>query len=71
MRKPFFFCVTICHWRTCAPIAKKCGVVFADNAEAAEQLAWEKHGSDIACDLWVEEVTEDGYDFTVYKSEIG
>lgn len=69
-KKPFFFCMTVCNRRTEAPIGKRCGVVFADSEGEAERIAWEKYGSDAACKLWVEEVPEDGYDFTVYKSEI-
>lgn len=68
--KAFFFCMTICSARTGAALGKRCGVVFADSEDEAESIAWEKYGSDSACSLWVEEVPEDGYDFTVYKSEI-
>ena len=69
-RNPYFFCMTVCHHRTGAPIGKRCGIVFAGSAEAAERAAWEKYGGDTACQLWVEPVPEDGFGFTVYKSEI-
>ena len=69
-KKPFFFCMTVCHHRTDAPIGKRCGVVFAYSEEEAEEIAWEKYGSNASCKLWVEEVPEDGYSFCVYKSEI-
>lgn len=66
----YFFCMTVCHRRTGAPLGKRCGVVFAGSAGDAESAAWEKYGSDDACRLWVEPVPDDGFDFTVYKSEI-
>lgn len=66
----YFFCMTVCHRRTGAPLGKRCGVVFADSNEAAERIAWEKYGGDTACGLWVEPISEDGFDFTVYKSEV-
>lgn len=66
----YFFCMTVCHSRTGAPLGKRCGVVFADSREAAERAAWEKYGGDTACGLWVELVPDGGFDFTVYKSEI-
>ena len=69
-KKIFFFCVTVCHYRTGEHIGKRCGVVRADNEGEAERIAWDKYGNDAACQLWVEEVTEDSYDFTVYRSEI-
>lgn len=69
-KKIFFFCMTVCHRRTDKRIGKRCGVVLADNKEDAERIAWEKYGNDASCQLWVEEVTADSYDFTVYKSEI-
>lgn len=68
--KPYFFCMTVCSRRTGAAIGRRCGVVLADSQESAELTAWERFGNDSACKLWVEEVTEDGYDYTVYKSEI-
>lgn len=68
--KPYFFCMTVCHHRTGTPIGKRCGVVFADSESEAETIAWERHGNDTSCQLWVEEITEKGFDFTVYKSEI-
>ncbi|MCM1221711.1 MAG: hypothetical protein NC548_45290 [Lachnospiraceae bacterium] len=67
--KPYFFCMTVCS-RTGAPIGKRCGVVFANSQDEAFDKAWDKYGNDFSCKLWVEEVTEDGYNFTVYKSEI-
>ena len=70
MKTPFFFCMTLCQRRTGTPLGKRCGVVFADSADEAETIAWEKYGGENACKLWVNEVTEDGFDFTVYKSEI-
>ena len=69
-RKVFFFCMTVCSHRTGAPLGKRCGVVFAESTEEAEHTAWEKYGSDTACQLWVSLIPEDGFDFTVYKSEI-
>ena len=69
-KKIFFFCMTVCHHRTGGHIGKRCGVVLADTEEDAERIAWEKYGSDTTCQLWVEEVTADSYDFTIYKSEI-
>lgn len=69
-KKAFFFAMTVCNSRTGAPLGKRCGVVFADSAEEAEHVAWEKYGSDTACQLWVSEVPEDGFDYTVYRSEI-
>lgn len=68
--KPYFFCMTVCSRRTGAAIGRRCGVVMADSSELAEGVAWERFGNDSACKLWVEEVPEDGYDYTVYKSEI-
>ena len=35
-----------------------------------EHIAWDKYGNDATCQLWVEEVTDNSYDFTVYRSEI-
>lgn len=69
-KNAYFFCMTVCHRRTGTPLGRRCGVVFADSAEAAEHAAWGKYGSDVACGLWVEPVPGDGFDFTVYKSEI-
>lgn len=69
-KKVFFFCMTVCHRRTGAHIGKRCGVVLADSKEEAERIAWDKYGSDNTCLFWAEEVPMDGYDFTVYKSEI-
>ena len=65
-KKAYFFCMTICHHRTDAPIGKRCGVVFAETSEAAENIAWEKYGSDSACKLWVEEVSPDGFEYEIY-----
>ena len=67
-KKSYFFCMTI--QRTGAAIGRRCGVVMADSSESAEETAWEQFGGDTACKLWVEEVPENGYDYTVYKSEI-
>lgn len=69
-KKIFFFCMTVCHHRTGEHIGKRCGVVLADNEEEAERIAWDKYGNDAIFQLWVEEVTEDSYDFTIYRSEI-
>lgn len=66
----YFFCMTVCHHRTGAALGKRCGVVFADSAEAAERIAWEKYGSGTACELWVEQIPDDGFDFTVYNGAI-
>ncbi len=68
--KPYFFAMTITHRRTGVPLGKHCGVVFADSEEAATETAWEKFGSDTACQLWAEEVPEEGFSHIVYKSEI-
>lgn len=35
----YFFCMTVCHRRTGAPLGKRCGVVFADSSETAERTA--------------------------------
>ncbi len=35
--KTFFFCLTVCSRRTGAPIGKRCGVVWANSANEAEQ----------------------------------
>ena len=56
--------------RTEVPIGRRCGVVFANNQEDAFEKAWTKYGNDTSCKLWVDEIPEDGYAFTVYKSEI-
>lgn len=69
-KKAYFFCMTVCHHRTGAHIGKRCGVVFASDANEAERIAWDKYGSNNACLLWVEEVPTDGFVFTVYKREI-
>lgn len=69
-KKIFFFCMTVCHHRTDEHIGKRCGVVLADTEEDAERIAQEKYGNDATYKLWVEEVTDDSYGFTVYKSEI-
>ena len=69
-KKIFFFCMTVCNHRTGARIGKRCGVVFASNSDEAERITWDKYGNDDTCLPWVEEVSADGYDFTVYKSEI-
>lgn len=69
-KKVFFFCMTVCHGRTGAHIGKRCGAVLANNSEDAERIAWDKYGNDATCQPWVEEVSADGFDFTIYKSEI-
>lgn len=69
-KKAYFFCMTVCHHRTGEHIGKRCGVIFVDSKEEAEQIAWEKFGNDATCQLWVEEVTSDDYSFTIYKTEI-
>lgn len=69
-KKIFFFGMTVCHRRTGEHIGKRCGVVLADNKEEAERIVWDKYGNDTSCQLWVEEVTADSCDFTVYRSEI-
>lgn len=69
-KKAYFFCMVVCHHRTGAHIGKRCGVVFAPDADTAERTAWDKYGGDNTCLPWVEEIPADGYDFTVYKSEI-
>ena len=69
-QKVFFFCMTVCHHRTGEHTGKRCGVVLTDTKEDAERIAWEKYGNDSTCQLWVEEVSADGYGFTIYKSEI-
>ena len=69
-KKIFFFCMTVCHRRTDEHFGKRCGVVLADSQEEAEHTAWDKYGNDATCQLWVEEVTDNSYDFTVYRSEI-
>ncbi len=69
-KNAYFFCMTVCHRCTGTPPGKRCGVVFADTSENAECIAWEKYGSDTACQLWVEPVPDDGFDFSVYNSEI-
>ena len=70
IRKPYFFCMTVCAQRTGAAIGRRCGVVMADNQESAELTAWERFGGEDACKLWAQEVPNDGYEYTVYKSEI-
>ena len=69
-KKIFSFAMTVCSHRIGEHIGKRCGVVLADNKEEAEYIAWDKYGNDVTCQLWVEEVTADSYDFTVYRSEI-
>jgi len=65
--KPFFFIMKVCHHRTDEVIAKRCGVVFAENEEAAENLAWEKYGNNSTCGLEVWKIPEEGTSFVVYK----
>lgn len=50
-KKAFFFCMTVCHHRTGAHIGKRCGVVFADTAEEAKDIAWNEYGNDYTCEL--------------------
>ncbi len=69
-KKIFFFGMTVCHHRTGEHIGKCCGVVLACNEEEAERIVWDKYGNDNTCQLWVEEVTENSYKFTVYKCAI-
>lgn len=69
-KRLYFFCLTVCSHRTGAHLAKKVGVVYANSREEAENFVWEKLGSDVSCEPWVDEVPEEGYEFTVYKSEI-
>lgn len=66
----YFFCMTVCQHRTGAPLGKRCGVVFAGSVQEAEGIAWDRYGGDNACRLWAEQVPDDGFDFTVYKSGI-
>jgi len=68
--RPYFFCMTVCATRTGTAIGRRCGVVMADSRESAEKTAWEQFGGDNACKLWVQRIPEDGYGYTVYKSEI-
>lgn len=70
VKKPYFFCMTVCDMRVSFPIGCRCGVVLADCQESAEKIAWERFGGGNACKLWAQEVPEDGYDYTVFKSEI-
>lgn len=69
-KKVYFFCLTVCHHQTGEHIGRRCGVVLADSKEEAERIAWGRYGNDFSCQLWVEEVTDISYDFTVYRSEI-
>lgn len=48
---------------------KKVGIVYASSREEAETLVWKKHGSDISCEPWVDEVSEEGYEFTMTPRE--
>ena len=68
--KAWFFCMTVVSPRTGARLGKRVGIVFADNADHAQNVAWDRFGSDNTCQLWVEYVPETGLDFTVYKSSI-
>ena len=68
--KPYFFGMTVCHPRTGAHIARKCGVVFAESQEEALELAWKKYGTDNDCEPWVEEIPESGYVHAVYNGMI-
>ncbi len=66
----YMFGMTVCHRRTCEKIGATLGVVFADNEEDAREKAWAKYGSDLACELWVREVPEEGTSFTVYRGAL-
>lgn len=66
----FFFCMTVCNHRTGVPLGKRCGIVFAGSGKEAERIAWEKYGNDASCQLWIAQVPDDGFEFTVYKGEI-
>lgn len=68
--KPYFFKMKVSHWRTGKILAVHCGVVYAANEEEAERIAWVKYGNDYTCGLEVWEVTEEGFDYTVYLSEM-
>ena len=68
--KPYFFVMKVCHYRTDEVVAKRCGVVYAENEDDAQEIAWEKYGNDSSCALEVWEIPEGGMSFTVYKSEI-
>ncbi len=65
-KKLFFFCMTVCHRRTGAPIGNHYGVVWAGGKEEAEHIAWDKYGNNFTCNLWVEEITGDSYELIVY-----
>lgn len=69
-KKAYFFCMTVCHHRTGAAIGKRCGIVFVDSATDAERIVQEKYGGDNTYLPWIQEITEEGFAFTVYKSEI-
>lgn len=69
-KKAFFFCMDIFNRWICARIGKRFGVVFASNFDEAKCIALNEYGSDDACLLWVDEVSADGYEFTIYRSEI-
>lgn len=68
--KPYFFRMKVSHKRTGEIIAVRCGVVLAENNEEAERIAWDKFGNDLTCGLDVWEIPEDGFYYTVYRSEI-
>lgn len=70
MKKPYFFIMTQCSFRTSERIGKVTGVVFAENEEDASEKAWQLAGNDAACGLEVVPVPEDGFRYTVYKSQI-
>ena len=69
-KKPYFFCMTICHQYTKERIGRRCGVVMAASQQEAETIAWERYGNAFSTQFWVQEVIGDGIDYTVYKNEI-
>lgn len=68
--KPYFFTLNQGSRRTGTPIAKICGVVFASDETEAGEKAWALRGNDAASCLQVYPVPDEGFSFTVYKSEI-
>ena len=51
LNAPYIFGMTLCHRRTGAHIGKAYGAVFADSLDDAENIAWEKFGGDLCCEL--------------------
>lgn len=68
--KPFFFTLDIGHYRTGEIIGKCTGVVFAEDAEQAERVAWKKYGGDNCCALSVWEIGPDGTNYTVWRGNL-